>query len=58
MFDHVSVSIPCIVKGKIEDEKWTEAVRKDGEFVKSLVKKLEKSCSRHLLDEKRQVEKH
>lgn len=40
----------------MEDEKW--ASKRDGEFKKSQDNKLEKSCSRGSLDEKRQLERH
>lgn len=42
----------------MEDEKGTGASKKDREFEKSLDTKLEKSCSRGSLDEKRQLERH
>lgn len=47
-----------ILKGKIEEEKWAGSIKRDGEFEKSLDKKLEKSYSRGSLDEKRRLERN
>lgn len=47
-----------ILEGEIENEKWAEVIKRDGEFEKSLDKKLEKSCSRGSLDEKWQLKRH
>lgn len=47
-----------ILKGKIEEETWAGSIKRDGEFEKSLDRKLRKSCSRCSLDEKRQLKRN